>query len=259
MTDRAGGWAPANGFQPRSEPGVHLAARKIHASRRSGKRCRKHPSRPARRAAASDCITIGLRRSAGAGTRRPVGRHVAPGAMLSTRRPVGFRPRRGGRERRWSPSLHCAHFPGSAEGCPSRRLRQVSPLRGRSDCITVRLGRSGGRRHCRRSGIHGSARRFSTSARRSDRRWPFTARIFQALPRVAHRGGMASGRPAITGSPVGSPVLKLWNESRTNRARIADSLHVRFRSRPHIVADQSPTTKSCNRPDTIAAARASTR
>jgi len=40
MTDRAGGWAPANGFQPRSEPGVHLAARKIHASRRSGKRCR---------------------------------------------------------------------------------------------------------------------------------------------------------------------------------------------------------------------------
>ena len=195
MTDRAAWWAPANGFQPRSEPGVHLAARKIHASRRSGKRCR-NPHRD----------------------------------------PLGVRPR----ER-------------------SRRLRQVSPLRGRSDCITVRLGRSGGRRHCRRSGIHGSARRFSTSARRSDRRWPFTARIFQALPRVAHRGGMASGRPAITGSPVGSPVLKLWNESRTNRARIADSLHVRFRSRPHIVADQSPTTKSCNRPDTIAAARASTR
>ena len=127
----------------------------------------------------------------------------------------------------------------------------------------VRRGRhtAPGRPSCRAgsNAVHASARRFSTSARRSDRRWPFTARIFQALPRVAHRGGMASGRPAITGSPVGSPVLKLWNESRTNRARIADSLHVRFRSRPHIVADQSPTTKSCNRPDTIAAARASTR
>jgi hypothetical protein len=121
MTDRAAWWAPANGFQPCSEPRVHLAPRKIHASRRSGKRCRKHPSRPARRAAASDCITIGLRRSAGAGTGRRVGRHVAPGAMLSTRRPVGCRPRRGGRERRWSPSLHRSHFPGSAEGCPLRR------------------------------------------------------------------------------------------------------------------------------------------
>jgi hypothetical protein len=59
------------------------------------------------------------------------------------------------------------------------------------------------------------------------------------------------------GSPVGSPVLKLWNESRTNRARIADSIHVGFRSRPHIVGGRSPTTKSCNRTDTIAATRGS--
>jgi hypothetical protein len=116
-----------------------------------------------------------------------------PGAALPpTGWPVGFRPRRGGLERAGAPSLHRRHFPGTAEGCPSRRH--------------------------------------------------------------------SFGRPAMTGEgPVGSPVLKLWNESRTNRARIADSIHVGFRSRPHIVAGRSPTTKSCNRTDTIAATRASTR
>ena len=33
-----------------------------------------------------------------------------------------------------------------------------------------------------------------------------------------------------------SPVLKLWNESRTKRARIADSTGIRVRSRPYLAA-----------------------
>src|SRR5262245_12688069 len=48
--------------------------------------------------------------------------------------------------------------------------------------------------------------------------------------------------------PVASSVLKLWNESRTNRARIADSIPVGIRSRPHLVAWPGHTTKSCKRP-----------
>src|SRR5262245_57402693 len=45
--------------------------------------------------------------------------------------------------------------------------------------------------------------------------------------------------------PVASSVLKLWNESRTNRARIADSIPVGIRSRPHLVACPGRPTKSC--------------
>src|SRR5258708_2958268 len=41
------------------------------------------------------------------------------------------------------------------------------------------------------------------------------------------------------------PVLKLWNESRTNRARIADSIPVRIRSRLPLVARRADTPKSC--------------
>src|SRR5215469_13346243 len=47
------------------------------------------------------------------------------------------------------------------------------------------------------------------------------------------------------GKAVGAPVLKLWNESRTNRARIADSVVVGIRSRPHLVAWPLHATKSC--------------
>jgi hypothetical protein len=48
-----------------------------------------------------------------------------------------------------------------------------------------------------------------------------------------------------TKSLVGRPVFKLWNESRTNRARIADSTIVRIRSRRHVVAPSGRTTTSC--------------
>src|SRR5262245_38372667 len=42
----------------------------------------------------------------------------------------------------------------------------------------------------------------------------------------------------------GRPVIKLWNESRTNRARIADSIAVGIRSRRHLVVVSLLTTKS---------------
>ena len=42
-------------------------------------------------------------------------------------------------------------------------------------------------------------------------------------------------------------VIKLWNESRTNRARIADSIAVGIRSRRHLVVASVATTKSGNR------------
>lgn len=87
---------------------------------------------------------------------------------------------------------------------------------------------------------------------------PFRGRRLRAAP----GGSVASGTefwtyPALgpgwglsryqaRGKLCGRPVLKLWNESRTNRARIADSTVVRIRSRPHVVACGSPTTKSCN-------------
>jgi hypothetical protein len=204
MTDRAAWWAPANGFQPRSEPRVHLARRKIHASQRSGKPQTPIATRSARSHASvrggcaksrrcrsrSACITVRLG--------RPLGETILPGAPTNRRaapatgRPLGFRPRRRAGAAPVT-SLHGAHFPGTAEGCPT---------------------------------------------------W---------------RHGLRTARDKQRESPVGSPVLKLWNESRTNRARIADSIHVGFRSRPHIVADRSPTTKSCNKTDTVAATRASTR
>ena len=87
---------------------------------------------------------------------------------------------------------------------------------------------------------------------------PFRGRRLRAAP----GGSVASGTefwtyPALgpgwglsryqaRGKLCGRPVLKLWNESRTNRARIADSTVVRIRSRPHVVACGAPTTKSCN-------------
>ena len=74
------------------------------------------------------------------------------------------------------------------------------------------------------------------------------SRQCQGLPIAAARDRPAARR---RGSPVGSPVLKLWNESRTNRARIADSIPVGFRSRPYIVVGRCPATKSCNRTDTM--------
>jgi hypothetical protein len=44
------------------------------------------------------------------------------------------------------------------------------------------------------------------------------------------------------------PLLSRWNESRTNRARIADSGPVGIRSRQYVVALAVLTTKSCKRP-----------
>jgi hypothetical protein len=204
MTDRAAWWAPANGFQPRFEPRVHLATRKIHASQRSGKRCRKRPTRAARRlvtgaiAAAAPSFAAAeveaLASWSGEEGPRPGRRHwpvprkpAGSAVHGSARRPCARTAGAGA-----GPVPSPRYSPGTAEGCPSRR--------------------------------HGGPPR--------PRQWE---------------------------SPVGSPVFKLWNESRTNRARIADSIHVGFRSRPHIVADRSPTTKSCNRTDTIAGTRASTR
>jgi hypothetical protein len=60
-----------------------------------------------------------------------------------------------------------------------------------------------------------------------------------------HRRYLHTGK--ATKSLVGSPVFKLWNESRTNRARIADSTVVRIRSRRHVVARSGRTTTSCKR------------
>ena len=62
-------------------------------------------------------------------------------------------------------------------------------------------------------------------------------------------GQIGQIRPARQASEkaVGAPVLKLWNESRTNRARIADSVVVGIRSRPHLVGRPLRATKSCKR------------
>jgi hypothetical protein len=64
-----------------------------------------------------------------------------------------------------------------------------------------------------------------------------------------HNGQIGQIRPArqASGKAVGAPVLKLWNESRTNRARIADSVIVGIRSRRHLVARPLRATKSCKR------------
>jgi len=59
------------------------------------------------------------------------------------------------------------------------------------------------------------------------------------------RNGQIKARSQATGKVCGEPVLSLWNESRTNRARIADSVLVGIRSRPHLVARPVRTTKSC--------------
>jgi hypothetical protein len=48
--------------------------------------------------------------------------------------------------------------------------------------------------------------------------------------------------------PSAEPLLSRWNESRTNRARIADSGPVGIRSRQYVVALAVLTTKSCKRP-----------
>jgi hypothetical protein len=142
MTDRAAWWAPANGFQPRSEPRVHLATRKIHASQRSGK----------------------------------------PQTPIATRSARSHASIRGG----------CAK---------SRRCRS------RSACITIRVGNpSGERRHCPAPPQTGGQRcprvgvGFRPRRGGRERRWsrPSTARIFQALPRVAHRGGTGLGRARQT-------------------------------------------------------------
>src|SRR5215469_15919539 len=63
--------------------------------------------------------------------------------------------------------------------------------------------------------------------------------------RSPDRNGQIRRARQATGKAVGAPVLKLWNESRTNRARIADSVVVGIRSRPHLVARRLRTTKSC--------------
>jgi hypothetical protein len=170
ITDEIAAWsAPANGFQPRSKPRVHLAARKIHASRRSGK-----PQTPTAtpRSRVSDC-----------------GRCTRFAAAE-----VATRPSQSG-----------------SEGPPVAANTSGQPKR--------------------TGGPH-----------------QLTARISRRCPRVLVAA--ARPRPGLRndgGKPVGSPVLRLWNESRTNRARIADSIPIGFRSRPHIVGGGSATTKSCNR------------
>ena len=45
------------------------------------------------------------------------------------------------------------------------------------------------------------------------------------------------------------PVLKLWNESGTNRARIADSMPVGIRSRPHLALSGARTPRSSRAPE----------
>jgi hypothetical protein len=81
-----------------------------------------------------------------------------------------------------------------------------------------------------------------------------TTPVRRVLPRHCARsraaGLTAANRPHLAAamareSLVGSPVFKLWNESRTNRARIADSMLVRIRSRRHVVACSGHTTTSC--------------
>jgi hypothetical protein len=67
-------------------------------------------------------------------------------------------------------------------------------------------------------------------------------------PDRAKRARSTTAHCRITALPDGErPVIKLWNESRTNRARIADSLAVGIRSRRHLVAASVPTTKSGKR------------
>jgi hypothetical protein len=58
----------------------------------------------------------------------------------------------------------------------------------------------------------------------------------------------SSGRPRAKCPISAEPLLSRWNESRTNRARIADSGPVGIRSRQYVVALAVLTTKSCKRP-----------
>jgi hypothetical protein len=119
ITDRAAWWAPANGFQPRSEPRVHLAARKIHASQRSGKRRASAHRDPHARVAGRAIAAIApnftavevdalASRSGQEGRPSQPARSACPGT---------------GPRRRWSRPFRRAHFPGTAEGCPSRGHR----------------------------------------------------------------------------------------------------------------------------------------
>ena len=86
---------------------------------------------------------------------------------------------------------------------------------------------------------------------RSDRRWPFTSRIFQALPRVPQRGGIPLRAARDNRSPMrgalclscGTSPERIAPESLTRS--LSDFVH------GHISWRQSPTTKSCNRPDTM--------
>jgi hypothetical protein len=107
---------------------------------------RKRPSRPARRtatrafaAAAPSFAAPEVEALASIRLGRPLGETILPGAPTNRRaapatgRPVDFRPRRRAGAAPVT-SLHGAHFPGTAEGCPSRRhgLRTATTNNGKA-------------------------------------------------------------------------------------------------------------------------------
>jgi hypothetical protein len=86
---------------------------------------------------------------------------------------------------------------------------------------------------------------FEPSPRRSSAAHP-TSLSGRSPDRNGQIGQIRHARQASE-KAVGAPVLKLWNESRTNRARIADSVIVGIRSRQHLVGRPLRATKSCKR------------
>ena len=85
--------------------------------------------------------------------------------------------------------------------------------------------------------------RVGSSRRQSPTPPPRTASLPRASTKPRNLCQIATGKGRCR--PVEEFVLKLWNESRTKRARIADSGLVQIRSRPYLARRLRPTPTSC--------------
>jgi len=198
-------------FKQRLEPRVHLAGRKIPASTMSGKRPFPNHSSSSNlaRAVCSDASTIQSTSSRlklratdrrctdnGRPHRRNRGNraHRDPSNVIDADG-TAYRGRHQVGLRR-TPAQHSRKEPAGL-ACSLRPLRAVRSI-----------DRRGRLRPLAKTGAH-------------------FLEVSQNHPVSPCRGGcfVASGHG---GAPVDNLVLKLWNESRTNRARIADSLLVGF-------------------------------
>ena len=185
-------------FKQRLEPRVHLAGRKIPASTMSGKRPFPNHSSSSdlARAICSDASTI---------------------------QSTSSRPKLRAIDRRCTDN-----------GRPHRRNRNNRAHRDPASAIDAggaanRGGHQAGLRPQRSEGTAGLARWPPAVGRTLDRSW--RRPIAEPIPRAVTKRPVSpcrGERARPPEEPVENAVLKLWNESRTNRARIADSSLVGF-------------------------------